>query len=138
MTRLLRAISLCSAILALGGACTGPEADLFSIQGVVTGRVRNASGASLPQATVHATATYPLAGGAFPLTDSARTGPDGVYAVRFVTGNLADARVPLTLTVNPPAGSGLVAHDTTGLTVLIARAAPPRDTTYVDVVLLTP
>jgi hypothetical protein len=122
-------------ILLAGLACTGSETDLYGIQGIVAGRVTNAFGAPIPQATVRATANYPLSGSSLPITDSVRTDEQGGYLVRLVTGNLSDARAPLTVTVSPPVGTGLAARDTTGLSVLISKAAPPRETTYVNLVL---
>ena len=126
-------LSLCSASTLAYLGCKEPDGDLFTVNGVVTGDVRDETGAPVDQATVHATLA-----GREPSPESSFTGSDGVYSIRFRALNEPEARVPLTLQVDPPAGSSLLGRDTTGLTILIARGWPPRETTRVDIVLHAP
>lgn len=139
MRVLARAISLvCIGLLANAG-CADPggprpverNGDLFSVDGVVAGRVSNASGTPVGYATVRAYAGPD----AFPRVESSVSNPDGSYVVRIRGMNESDARLALKLSVTPPSGSCLVARDTTGLTVLITRKYPSPDTTFVDMVL---
>jgi hypothetical protein len=122
----MRATALLSTIafLALTNCSSETPVDIFDISGGVTGTVRTASGAPVAGAVITGTAAYPLAGSAMPITDSAQTGADGHYALRFITLNLADAEVPVSLTVRPPVTSGLLELDTSGFSVPIARSGP--------------
>lgn len=121
------------AVLALTNCDSETPVDIFDINGGVTGTIRSASGASVAGAVVTGTAAYPLVGSTLPITDSAQSGADGQYSLRFTTLNLADAEVPVSLTVRPPVTSGLLGVDTSGFSVRMARSGP--NPTEVDLTL---
>jgi hypothetical protein len=128
------ALSLCLAALGCGET-TIPGAQLWIIEGVVNGTVTATGGAAVAAATVTATAQYPLSSGSLAVIDSVLTDNAGHYQIILAVGNLADARAPLEVQVRPPTGSLLGTRDTTGLTIMLARAVPPAESTHVDVVL---
>ena len=132
-SRLARAAMVLSIVLA--SACSGvPEGrDLFTVRGVITGMIGQASN-PLPNATVTATALYPPPTGALRLTDSTSTGADGRYLLVFTTLNAPDTVLFAALSVRPPTGTGLPPRDTANIAVRITQILPPRDTTHVDVV----
>ena len=112
------------AFLALTSCESDTPVDIFDISGGVTGTVRTAEGAPVAGAVVSGIASYPLVGSILPIRDSAATDADGHYTLRFTTLNLADADVPVSLTVRPPVTSGLLGMDTSGFIVPIARSSP--------------
>jgi len=125
-------LSLCLTCASLPfSACNEPEFDLFTVNGLVTGHIRDAAGIPVQQATVYGS----VGDTSHPRTDSTRTAPDGSYSIRFTELNQADVRAPLALRVVPPSGSPLLVRDSAGLVILIAKGWPPRETTRVDIVL---
>ena len=99
----------------------------------MAGVIRQGS-APLPDATVVATGLYPPPNGALRLTDSTGTGADGRYVLVLTAVNVADTVLAVTISVRPPAGTGLATRDTANLPLRISHVLPPRDTAHVDVV----
>ena len=132
-SRLVRRLTV--SVFALVSACSSPPSgrDLFTVSGAVAGVISQGA-APLADVTVVATALYPPPSGALRLTDSTRTGTDGRYLLVLTTLNAPDTVLSATLSIRPPAGTGLPPRDTANVAVGITHVLPPRDTARVDVV----
>jgi len=56
----------------------------------------------------------------------------GRFAVKFLVQNEPAQDALLSITANPPPGSGLTVKDSIGIVVKMAKIDPPTDTAYVE------
>lgn len=119
--------------LLLSSGCAELQLDLFTVNGIVSGRVLDQQGAPVRPATVRA-----IVGAPRQSSDSALTDTEGAYSIRFQGFSEPDVRAPLVLQITPPSSAVLLPRDTAGLTIVIARGWPPREPTVVDIVLGAP
>lgn len=132
MHRALLPVTLVALVAACGD--NAPTGDLFSVTAVARGQVTDAAqhavvGAKIESTTQRATDIGMPHTKAFATTDAA-----GQFALQVGAVNIADGPATVSLTITPPAGSGLQARDTNGIQVTLRRGEPPPDT--VDVVLV--
>jgi len=117
--------------------CSEPATDLFSVEGIVRGTIRQAADdAPVTDAWIALDASYPLGNGnPVPIYDSVRTDGGGRYVGRLELLNLPDTVVALTVRVWPRATSRLAPASRADLELRVTADLPPRDTLVVDFTL---
>ena len=131
-------VSRWSLLILLGVAgCSEPTTDLFSVEGIVQGTIRQAADdAPVTDAWIALDASYPLGNGnPVPVYDSVRTAGGGRYVGRLELLNLPDRVVALTVRVWPGVTSGLAPAARPDLELRVTADLPPRDTLVVDFTL---
>jgi hypothetical protein len=115
-------------LLSLGAnlACGTEPRDLFTVQAVVLGSVRDAAGTPVAGATIRLLAQLPST--QLDDIETTQTDANGQFALRTGFLNQPEGAAFVRVTVMPPAAAALTAFDTTGLTVPVSRQEPPPDT----------
>jgi hypothetical protein len=120
-------------LLITGASCSEATGDVFSVNGIVQGTVRQDAGDPVPEAWVVLEGTYPLSNGSTEaLYDSVQTDGSGRYVGEVGVQNLPDTVALLTVRVWPPAGSGLSPAVRLDVEVPVTADLPPADTLVVD------
>ncbi|MFL5489097.1 MAG: hypothetical protein ACJ8AJ_11500 [Gemmatimonadaceae bacterium] len=144
MLRHSRAVTTGKIVRVAVGACvlaacgesrisSGPEP--FASQGVVDGFIRDEAGRGVPNVVVCAASVLNLSGTPLLISNQISTNPNGGYVIPVNLSIQANVRTGLTVTANPPAGSGLDGKMASGLSLLVTTNLPPAETTHVDMVL---
>jgi hypothetical protein len=115
----------------LAGCGDEPTGDLFSVDGIVQGRVT--AGGPVADAWVAVEGTYPLGNGNHvSVYDSVRTDGGWRYLGRVGVMNLPDTVVSIIVRVWPPPATSLAPASRGDLSVRVMAALPPADTLVVD------
>ncbi len=124
------------ALAVAGVACSEPVRDVFSVDGLVQGTVRDSGGDPVEAAWVALEGSYPLnSGSSEALYDSVQTDASGHYVGHVGVLNLPDTTATLAIRVWPPAGAGLNPAVRSDLEVRLTADLPPADTLLVDFTL---
>lgn len=122
-------------LLSLGAtlACGTEPRDLFTVQAVVLGSVRDAGGVPVAGATIRLSAQLPST--QLDDIETTQTDASGHFALRTGFLSQPEGAAFVRVTVMPPASARLTALDTIGLTLPVSRGEPPPDTLRLSLVL---